>query len=229
MLSILILDYSTSRIANPTITPWLPQSADITSLYIDSEAAFPDDLMDRSFTHVIHSGSELSITERAPFTNRAEAFIQNASLAGIAQMGICYGHQLICRALVGENSIRSSPNGFEAGWGDVEFNDLGVTELYLKLVEKIWQHHFDEVTILPPGSEVVARNNHTEIQAYINQKLRLFGMQFHPEVTRAVGNKIFVNDRLLLQEYGYDTDKIITEGPSIDAGRIFFNYFLTKM
>ena len=149
MLSILILDYSTSRIANPTITPWLPQSADITSLYIDSEAAFPDDLMDRSFTHVIHSGSELSITERAPFTNRAEAFIQNASLAGIAQMGICYGHQLICRALVGENSIRSSPNGFEAGWGDVEFNDLGVTELYLKLVEKIWQHHFDEVTILP--------------------------------------------------------------------------------
>ncbi len=229
MPSILILDYSTSRIAIPTIRPWLPDSDQVTSLVIDSEASFPVDLVDRGFTHVIHSGSELSITECSPFTLKAESFIRQATKMGIAQMGICYGHQLICRALVGESAVRASPNGFEAGWGEIAFNQRGIEVLGLHPIEKMWQHHFDEVIALPPGSEVIACSHHSEIQATINPGLRLLGTQFHPEVTSAVGNRIFKKDQALLREYGYDVDKITSEGPSKDAGRLLFDYFLNRV
>lgn len=122
---VLILDYSTSRVEASALARWMPESASVTSLFIDTEASFPDDLLDRNFTHVIHSGSELSINDEAPFTSKAVAFIRAARDQGIRQMGICYGHQLICKALVGDHAVRKSPNGFEAGWIDVDFNEQG--------------------------------------------------------------------------------------------------------
>ena len=84
---ILILDYSTSRIEASAIGRWMPTDAEAISLYIDSEASFPTDLIERGFTHVIHSGSECSIVEEHPFTKRAVAFIQDARGQGSRSNG----------------------------------------------------------------------------------------------------------------------------------------------
>ncbi len=64
----LILDYSTDRSEALAIRQWLPEGAQITSLFIDTKESFPDDLVGRGFTHVIHSGSALSINNEASFT-----------------------------------------------------------------------------------------------------------------------------------------------------------------
>ena len=63
---ILILDYSPTRVEASAIKRWLPVDAQVVSLFIDTEESFPDDLAENNFTHVIHSGSDLSITEKAP-------------------------------------------------------------------------------------------------------------------------------------------------------------------
>ncbi len=107
---ILILDYSVDQSETPAIKFWLPADAQVEALFIDTEASFFDDLLDHGYTHVIHTGSALSITEPAPFTKKAVSFINIARENGIAQMGICYGHQLVCRALVGKHAVRSSPS-----------------------------------------------------------------------------------------------------------------------
>jgi GMP synthase-like glutamine amidotransferase len=228
-MHILILDYSVTRIATPTIRPWLPEDAPVTALFIDTLDSFPDNLIEQGFTHVIHSGSELSITEPSPFMDRASIFVREAHGRNVAQMGICYGHQLVCRALIGPEAVRASPNGFEAGWGDIFFGDGAEKELGVRPVEQVWQHHFDEVIQLPQESEVIATNEHTPIQAYIHRGHRLLGTQFHPEVQRGIGNKIFSKDRLLLEAHGHDVDDILSKGPSFEAGRVFFTYFLEHL
>ena len=224
--NILILDYSTDRSETPAIKRWLPEDAQVTALFIDTEESFPDDLIERGFTHVIHTGSALSITKPAPFTEKAVAYIQNARTQNIAQMGICYGHQLVCRALVGKGAVRSSPKGMEAGWGQVKFDRNAMKLFGIRESETVWQNHFDEVTELPPGSELLATNTHTQVQAYVNYEYRLFGTQFHPEFDKELGDETFVMDKELLEKNGHNLDEILKGSPSIEAGKIFFSFFL---
>ena len=223
--NILILDYSTDRLETPNIKRWLPTDARKTALFIDTEESFPDDLIEHGYTHVIHSGSALSITKPAPFTEKAVAFIQKARNAKVAQMGICYGHQLVCRALVGKHAVRSSPKGMEAGWKAVRFDKNAMMTLGVRESEVVWQHHFDEVTEIPAGSELLATNEHTQIQAYVNYEGRLFGTQFHPEFDMENGNDIYLRDRKLLEENNYAVDEIVKGGPSLDSGIVFFGFF----
>lgn len=223
--NILILDYSTDRSETPAIKRWLPAQAQVTALFIDTEESFPDDLLERGLTHIIHTGSALSITKPAPFTQKAVSFIQKAGQERITQMGICYGHQLVCKALVGDHAVRSSPNGLEAGWGEVTFTEKGRQLLGIEENEILWQHHFDEVTDLPEGSQLLATNPHSEIQAYVNFGRRLLGTQFHPEFDRETGNKIYLDDRQLLEKHSYNVDGMIKGSPSFETGKVFFGFF----
>lgn len=223
---VLILDYSVSRIEASSIQRWMPDDAQVSSLFIDTEESFPDDLVEKDFTHVIHSGSELSITKTSPFTKKAVSFIRNIREKGISQMGICYGHQLVCMALVGKHAVRNSPNGFEVGWLNVAFNDCAKNLLSVNESEVVWQHHFDEVVELPEGSELLATNEHTEIQGYINSEQKLFGTQFHPEFDKEAGDELFLRDRDLLEKHNNNVEEIVKGRPSIDTGRIFFDFFL---
>ena len=224
---ILILDYSVSRFEASAIKRWMPNDADVKSLFIDTEESFLGDLIEEDFTHVIHSGSELSVTEDAPFTQKAIAFIEEIRNRGIPQMGICYGHQLVCRALMGKHAVRKSPKGFEVGWVNVKFNERAMNLFGIKASEVVWHHHFDEVTELPEGSELLATNDHTEIQSFINTEQNLFGTQFHPELDKVTGDKFFMVDRKLLEKNNYNVEEIVQVSPSFDAGRVLFDFFLS--
>jgi GMP synthase (glutamine-hydrolysing) len=195
-------------------------------VYIDTEESFPGNLIDHDFAHVVHSGSLLSITEPTPFLDKAIDYVRKARDKGVSQMGICYGHQLVCRALVGKHAVRPSPKGLEAGWTNITFLNDAMHVLGVRGSERVWQHHFDEVTELPEGSELLATNQHSRIQAFINYEQRLFGTQFHPEFDRETGNRIFLEDRELLADNNYNADDLIKRGPSFDAGNVFFGLFL---
>lgn len=226
---ILILDYSVDHFETPIIKGFLKTyDHEVTALHITTEASFPDDLIEKEFTHVIHTGSTLSIIETSPFTEKAVSFVRNLVKKGTWQFGICYGHQLMGFALVGAHAVRETPKGLEAGWGEVEFNELGQQLLNLKPVERIWQHHFDEVTKLPEGSEIFATNTHSHIQAYINYEKRLLGTQFHPEINLRQGNNYFLHDRKLLTEHGYDVDSMVKQTPSFNTPKVFFEFFLKQ-
>ena len=227
--NILILDYSVDRFETPIIKGFLKTyDFEVTALHITTEASFPNDLIERDFTHVVHTGSTLSITETSPFTQKAVTYIRSLVKKGTWQFGICYGHQLMGFALVGSHAVRETPNGLEAGWGEVQFNDFGQQLLNLKPVERIWQHHFDEVTELSEGSQIIATNTHSHVQAYINYKKRLLGIQFHPEINLRQGNKYFLNDRKLLESHGFDVDAMVKQTPSFNTPKVFFEFFLKQ-
>jgi len=227
---VLILDYSIDHFETPIIKGFLKRhfGYDTTAVYINTEASFRNNLIEQDFTHVIHTGSTLSINDVSPFTKKAVQYVQDLVDKGTWQFGICYGHQLIGLALVGAHAVRETPKGLEAGWGEVEFNTLGQKLLKLNPVERIWQHHFDEVTQLPEGSKILATNNHSQIQAYINDDKHLLGTQFHPEINLRQGNNYFLYDRPLLKEHGYDVDAMVQQTPTCDALKVFFGFFLSR-
>ncbi|WP_299767021.1 hypothetical protein [uncultured Dokdonia sp.] len=226
---ILILDYSVDRLETPTIKSCLTEAHyEVSSLFIDTEDSFPDTLIEKEYTHIIHTGSALSINEMAPFTEKAIKYIRDARDKGIWQMGICYGHQLICKALVGPQAVRSSPHGFEVGWGSVKFVNTANEILQVKKQEQVWQHHFDEVIALPEGSEILATNDHSAVQAYINYEQHLLGTQFHPEFSKKSGDAYFIKDRAFIESNDIKVDELVTGCPSFDTANVFFSYFLSQ-
>jgi len=220
--NVLILDYSVDRSEAPLFKRWFPDGCKSTSVYVYFGDEIPDPL---DYTHVMHTGSSVSICSFMEYLEDAERTVKICVSKRIPQMGVCYGHQLICRALFGPSAVGRCPNGFEAGWIDVEMTGSGLEIPGADPVCRILQSHFDRVLTIPDSSEVISRNAHTSIQAFIDRELNLFSMQFHPEFTRGEGNRLFSGEAKLLKENGVDLQAVLDDGPSIDAGKVFFGYF----
>ena len=222
-VNVLILDYSVDRSEAPLFRRWFPDNCTSMSVYISFGDDFPDPL---EYSHVMHTGSSLSICAEVDFLEEAEEIVRMCVNEDIPQMGVCYGHQLISRSLLGPSAIGRCPDGLEAGWIDVEMIGSGLEIPGAAPVSRVLQSHFDRVLNIPDTSEVIATNAHTDIQGFIDRKKNLFSVQFHPEFTRADGNGLFRREARLLEENGIDLASVLEDGPSIEAGKVFFEYFL---
>lgn len=95
---------------------------------------------------------------------------------GIPVLGICYGMQLIGKELGG----RVEPAAHRE-YGSRELQAMKDGCL-LDGIRRVWMSHGDRILEAPPGFEVTARTE-TTIAAMENPARKLFGVQFHPEVT----------------------------------------------
>jgi GMP synthase (glutamine-hydrolysing) len=91
-------------------------------------------------------------------------------------LGICYGMQLIGKELGG----RVEPSTHRE-YGSRELQSANPSCL-LNGMRRVWMSHGDRILEPPPGFEVTARTD-TTIAAMENPKRKIFGVQFHPEVT----------------------------------------------
>ncbi len=111
--------------------------------------------------------------------------------SGVPILGICYGHQLTAFSLGGEvdaGKVR------EYGPATVVFkNKPGVFEGVMD-DEIVWMSHFDQVSALPEGFEIVGSTEDTPIAAMADLKRNIYCMQFHPEVTHTPCGKIILEN-----------------------------------
>ena len=111
---------------------------------------------------------------------------------GIPVLGICYGCQLISW-MVGGNVETAE----QSEYGKI---DLTVTkkqsEIFADVDETsvVWMSHTDRVKVMPSGFEITAKTEACPIAAYENEEKKIYGVQFHPEVTHTqFGFKILHN------------------------------------
>lgn len=131
-------------------------------------------------THVILSGSESSIVERAPWAEKERHWLQSSIHQGVRVLGSCWGHQLIAVALGGPACVRHAVQP-EIGWFRVDVLESGGI-LPLGAMGT-FTAHFDEVI---PGSHpdirVLARSASCDVQAFRWGSLPVWGIQAHPEI-----------------------------------------------
>jgi GMP synthase (glutamine-hydrolysing) len=96
-------------------------------------------------------------------------------------LGICYGMQLMTHQLGGRVA-----SAVEREYGNAEllidagcpfFNGLPTDTI------PVWMSHGDRIQQVPPGFKSVARTDNSPIAAMQDATGRLYGIQFHPEVT----------------------------------------------
>ncbi|HLJ59298.1 MAG TPA: glutamine-hydrolyzing GMP synthase [bacterium] len=103
--------------------------------------------------------------------------------AGVPTLGICYGMQLMAHALGGETGPAARKE-FGRTRLFVDEPDHGAG-LFRGLEPRLicWMSHGDTVRRLPQGFETLAHSDHTPYAAVADRDRRLFGLQFHPEVS----------------------------------------------
>jgi GMP synthase (glutamine-hydrolysing) len=139
-------------------------------------------------THVVVSGSELSAAHRLPTDRALIALIRQVVDQNRVVLGICYGHQMVARALVGDHACRRAEVP-EFGFKTVSlvpnplFAGIGV----LTPVHS----HSDEVTGLPSDRfDVIASTDHCAVQAWHLRGQTVWGVQFHPELDERQGRQL---------------------------------------
>lgn len=100
---------------------------------------------------------------------------------GVPVLGICYGMQLTCH-LLGGKVERADHREYGAAKVRVTKN-AGIFAAFEANSEvDVWMSHGDRVAAIPPGCEVIGTTGSTPFAAMADEKKKLYGVQFHPEV-----------------------------------------------
>lgn len=115
--------------------------------------------------------------------------------SGLPILGLCYGHQLICLNLGGEVK-RGSVHEF----GPAEFHPDRQHPLFAGLSSSatVWMSHGDSVTKLPNGFQRIGSTADCNLAAVANDAKKIYGVQFHPEVTHSIEGMSILKNFLAL-------------------------------
>src|SRR4051794_29946246 len=131
---------------------------------------------------------------------------------GVPTMGICLGAQLLSAATGGyvEKGVAGAGLGRGKVDGAVPHNMLPAGRL------PVVQWHFDSITSLPPGAELVATSERYEVQAFRIGEVA-WGLQFHVEATPEMVAAWASNDAAALGEMGRTPEQVVAEVRSASA------------
>ena len=97
---------------------------------------------------------------------------------GIPTLGICYGAQLLALELGGEVA-RTGVSEF--GKTDLD-GGSGALFAGLPPQQTVWMSHRDTVVSPPEGATVTGTSSATPVAAFEDERRKVYGVQFHPEV-----------------------------------------------
>ena len=116
---------------------------------------------------------------------------------GVPVLGICYGMQTMAAQLGGKVEM-----GRVREFGYAEVRARGHSGLLRDIQDRVsqeghglldvWMSHGDKVDELPLGFKVIASNAATPIAGMADEARKLYGVQFHPEVTHTLQGRAII-------------------------------------
>ncbi|KAL6300352.1 class I glutamine amidotransferase-like protein [Sparassis latifolia] len=204
--SVVAEDGDYTDVFNALLEKSLPEISAVTftldSYDVRNKQEYPPNIDD--YHGIILTGSAASAYENLDWINKLVSFVASVAQEKpqVKLIGICFGHQIIARALGGE-CVPNSGN-WEVGVTEVSLSDIG-KQLFGVPTLNIQQMHRDHVPELPPsclllGSTAVAPNQGM-VRFYAGAPTRpsavdvqIFTVQGHPEFTQRISEKI-INTR----------------------------------
>ncbi|MFZ0030979.1 MAG: glutamine-hydrolyzing GMP synthase [Candidatus Cybelea sp.] len=123
---------------------------------------------------ILSGGPESALVDGAPEMDKEIVD------SGLPILGICYGMQLLAREVGAElvklEHAEYGPSTLVVGDKETPLFD-GVPE-----ESRVWMSHGDSVVSLPRGYRALASTARCHVAAMGNEKKKIYGVQFHPEV-----------------------------------------------
>ena len=142
---------------------------------------------------IILSGGPLNV-----YQDKKIKFDNTILKKNIPILGICFGHQIISKEFGGK--VKQS-----------KFREFGLAEVIKikkslllknffdkKNKSKVWMSHSDQVTKLPRGFKTVAYSKNSKLAIIENSSKKIYGVQFHPEVTHTTKGKQILKNFLFV-------------------------------
>ena len=108
-------------------------------------------------------------------------------------LGICYGLQLIAKLFGGKIKPSKKKREFGRAYLFKKKSSL-LTKNFFNLKRAVWMSHEDAVVKLPKNFKIIASTKDSKLTIIENTKNKIYGVQFHPEVTHTDnGKQIFKN------------------------------------
>ncbi|KIK01199.1 hypothetical protein K443DRAFT_99142 [Laccaria amethystina LaAM-08-1] len=147
---------------------------------------YPSDDQVGTYDAIVLTGSAASAYENVEWVNKLIAYIRHIaeSKPHVKLIGICFGHQIIGRALGGE----CVPNGgrWEVGPIPLDLTDLGKQVFGIKSLN-IQEMHRDHVPAVPPTFYLLGSTPLSMNQGMATLKdIHIFTVQGHPEFTQPI-------------------------------------------
>ena len=142
---------------------------------------------------IIFSGGPSSVTSKNFQSVPKKIFERKIPI-----LGICYGLQLIAKVFGGK--IRSSKKRREFGRAFLKKKRSSpLIKNFFKYRTSVWMSHEDAVVKLPKKFKIIASTKDSKLTIIENDKKKIYGVQFHPEVTHTDnGRQIFKNFLFLI-------------------------------
>ncbi|NQZ60236.1 MAG: glutamine-hydrolyzing GMP synthase, partial [Lentisphaeraceae bacterium] len=148
------------------------------------------------YSGLIFSGGPSSV-----YADNAPSF--NADILNFDKpiLGICYGHQVICHTLGGQVKP-----GDVKEYGVAKINIQENSGLFADLdqQETVWMSHGDSVKVIPEGFNIIASTDDCPVAAIEWPERKIFGLQYHPEVTHSVNGLDMMKNFLKVCECNFD-------------------------
>ncbi len=179
---------------------------------------------------VILSGSPRDAWADDPINVKLCEAITTCRDEGIPFLGVCYGHQLLARALGG--LVARHPQGLELGNTEVELTRAGrLSDLFAGFPDRfdVLSSHSDAVLEMPAQCEWLVRGEFTLNQGF-HWRHQLFGVQFHPETDPEILRFIWsVRRESWREKVAFDLDRTLDNmSPTTAAGNVLRN-FVTRV
>ncbi len=155
-------------------------------------------------TAAVVTGSHAMVTEQQKWSEHLAGWLARVVACDVPVLGICYGHQLLARALGG--TVGYHPAGGEFGTVEVRLlPGAGDDPLFggLPPIFPAQVFHRQSVLRLPPGARALAASSREPHQA-VRFAPRAWGVQFHPEFDDAITAAYLDFDSAQLIREGFD-------------------------
>ena len=127
---------------------------------------------------IVIMGSPHSVYDELPWIAPLIAFIREAARHQVPQIGICFGHQIIAKAMGG--IVEKAPQGW--GIGRHTYKAIsGVAGMDLGAELNLLVSHQDQVLVKPDGAQILAHSDFTPNAALYYKTEKAISFQAHPE------------------------------------------------
>lgn len=176
---ILILDFGSQY------TQLIARSIRELNIYCEIQPCTKPVVYEPALKGIILSGSPFSVNDRA--APKPDIRVMAANLP---VLGICYGAQLIAQQAGGEVGKSTHRE-----YGRAHLGNIAADTLFTDITRgsQVWMSHSDTIKKLPDTFDIIAATDSIPVAAFRAADAfaahRVYGIQFHPEVTHSTDGK----------------------------------------